>query len=62
MDPLSGLNIDGAGATTSKMALPEGLSRDESDAEIDDCTVTKRPEPCRLAAKLGPAVGQGAKS
>eukprot|EP01046_Picozoa_sp_COSAG06_P103286 COSAG06_NODE_49456_length_325_cov_0.893805_2_plen_30_part_01 len=30
MDPLSGLNIDGAGATTSKIALPEGLSRDES--------------------------------
>ena len=36
MDPLSGLNIGGAGATTSKMALPEGLSRDESEAEIDE--------------------------
>ena len=33
---MSGLNIGGAGATTSKMALPEGLSRDESEAEIDE--------------------------
>eukprot|EP01043_Picozoa_sp_COSAG02_P063462 COSAG02_NODE_9008_length_2362_cov_8.399025_2_plen_203_part_00 len=36
MDPLPGLNIGGCGATTSKMALPQGLSRDESEAEIDE--------------------------